>query len=133
MSKRNDLMTTEETALYVRLSPRTLERYRVTGQGPTYLKNGRRVLYRQADLDQWLENNRRRSTSGPRTGAKAEVEEDGATVEEPDPASPVGPRFGAAEQLNAAVAARPAGVSPRFADGGARRFVPIVELRLAKC
>ena len=37
---------------------------------------------------------------GPRAGAKAEVEEDGATVEEPDPASPVGPRFGAAEQLN---------------------------------
>ena len=65
MSKRNDLMTTEETALYVRLSPRTLERYRVTGQGPTYLKNGRRAFYRQADLDQWLENNRRRSTSDP--------------------------------------------------------------------
>ena len=65
MSKRNDLMTTEEAALYVRLSPRTLERYRVTGEGPTYLKNGRRVLYRQADLDQWLENNRRRSTSDP--------------------------------------------------------------------
>ena len=65
MVRRHDLRMTEKAAIYVGLSPRTLERYRVTGQGPTYLKNGRRVLYRQADLDQWLENNRRRSTSDP--------------------------------------------------------------------
>ena len=34
MTKRDDLMTTKEAAAYVRLSPRTLERYRVTGEGP---------------------------------------------------------------------------------------------------
>ena len=47
------------------LSPRTLERYRVTGQGPLYLKVGRRVLYRRVDLDAWLENKVRRSTLDP--------------------------------------------------------------------
>ena len=40
MSKRNDLMTTEEAALYVRLSPRTLERYRVTGRDRRFSKTG---------------------------------------------------------------------------------------------
>ena len=65
MTIRHDLMTTEEAALYVRLSPRTLERYRVTGQGPKFLKVGRLVFYRLRDLDEWLENTVRHSTSDP--------------------------------------------------------------------
>ena len=65
VTKRNDLLTTAEAAAYVGLSPRTLERYRVTGEGPTYLKVGRRVLYRRTDLDKWLDMKVRRSTSDP--------------------------------------------------------------------
>lgn len=61
----NRLLKTEEAARYVRLSPRTLERYRVTGEGPEYLKVGRRVFYRRMKLDEWLERKRRRSTSDP--------------------------------------------------------------------
>jgi hypothetical protein len=49
------------------------------------------------------------------------------------PAFDVGPRLGAAEQLDSRNAARPAEVSPRFADGGARRFVLIAKRGLAKC
>ena len=60
-----DLLTTEEAARYLRLSPRTLERYRMTGEGPEYLKVGGRVFYRKAALDEWLELARRRSTSDP--------------------------------------------------------------------
>ena len=41
MTKPTDLLTTEEAAKYLRLSPRTLERYRVTGEGPRFLKVGR--------------------------------------------------------------------------------------------
>ena len=41
--KRNDLRTTAEAADYLDLSPRTLERYRVTGEGPRFIKLGRRV------------------------------------------------------------------------------------------
>ena len=61
----NDLLTTEEAAEYLHLSPRTLERYRVTGEGPKYLKVGRRVFYRRGDLDRWLDSCIRRSTSDP--------------------------------------------------------------------
>ena len=49
-----DLLDTGEAAAYLHLSPRTLERYRVTGEGPRFLKLGRRVLYRRADLDTWI-------------------------------------------------------------------------------
>ena len=59
------LLTTDEAAAYLRLSPRTLERYRVTGEGPDYMKLGRRVFYEKRALDDWLELRRRRSTSDP--------------------------------------------------------------------
>ena len=140
MSKRNDLMTTEEAALYVRLSPRTLERYRVTGEGPTFLKNGRRVFYRQSDLDQWLENNRRRSTSDPGPEPDRETKKRTASrrsstrqSKRPTRRPPVGPRLGAAGHLSAAEAVRPVGVSPRIADARARWFAAIEDRGLAKC
>ena len=60
-----DLLDTDEAAAYLHLSPRTLERYRVTGEGPRFLKLGRRVLYRRGDLDTWIESRVRRSTSDP--------------------------------------------------------------------
>lgn len=65
MTIQSDLMTTKEAAAYLRLSRRTLERYRVTGQGPVFLKFGRLVFYRRSDLDRWKENRVRRSTSDP--------------------------------------------------------------------
>jgi len=48
------LLTQREAAMALRLSERTLERNRVTGDGPPFVKAGRRVLYRQSDLDQWI-------------------------------------------------------------------------------
>ena len=59
------LRTTKEAAPHVRLSDRTLERYRVTGEGPEFLKIGRLVFYEQSSLDEWLKLKRRRSTSDP--------------------------------------------------------------------
>lgn len=60
-------LNSEEAARILRLSARTLERMRVEGSGPKYLKAGRgtraRVLYRPADLDQWLESRTFSSTS----------------------------------------------------------------------
>jgi predicted DNA-binding transcriptional regulator AlpA len=38
----------------VGLSVFTLQRYRITGGGPKYAKLGRRVVYRVADLDEWV-------------------------------------------------------------------------------
>ena len=58
-------LPTREAANYLGLSHRTLEGMRCRGGGPAFLKLGRRVLYRQADLDQWALSNRRHSTSDP--------------------------------------------------------------------
>ena len=54
---------TRAAALYLGFSPRTLEKWRMTGQGPSYTKRGRRCLYRLEDLDAWAEAGMRRSTS----------------------------------------------------------------------
>jgi len=62
---------TPEAAAYVGCSPRTLEKYRQIGAGPLYLKIGRTVLYRRSQLDAWLEECERRSTSDP--GLRAEA------------------------------------------------------------
>jgi len=53
----------KQAATYVGLSPHTLNRMRVTGEGPLYAKAGRRVLYDRADLDAWIEQ-RKRSFTG---------------------------------------------------------------------
>ena len=49
------LLTPAETAKVLRISVRTLERYRNEGVGPRYVKVGRRVLYRENDIADWLE------------------------------------------------------------------------------
>jgi hypothetical protein len=60
-------LPTKVAAEYVGLSHRTLEAYRVSGDGPPYIKHGGPrsglVLYLPADLDEWLEGRRRQNTS----------------------------------------------------------------------
>ena len=57
------LLSTPEAADYLGVSVSFLNKLRITGGGPSYVKLGRRVLYPKADLDSWLEACRRRSTS----------------------------------------------------------------------
>lgn len=58
-------MRTCEAAEYLRLSPSTLAKLRMSGRGPVYEKAGDRiVLYDEAALDEWLKLGRRRATSG---------------------------------------------------------------------
>lgn len=51
----DDLMTTEELAKYLRLSPRTVEDHRYRGKGPEFvtLPTGA-IRYRLADVDAWV-------------------------------------------------------------------------------
>lgn len=56
-------MTVEEAAKYVGLSVSFMNVKRVRGDGPPYIKLGRRVVYDRADLDLWLESRKRLSTS----------------------------------------------------------------------
>jgi excisionase family DNA binding protein len=59
----DNLLTTPEAAHYVRLGKPTLERFRISGDGPRYCKLGGAVRYRRTDLDAWLESRLIRSTS----------------------------------------------------------------------
>lgn len=68
MSSRQ-FLPTPEAANLLGLSPRTLEKFRLTGDGPAFYKFGRRCLYQRADLDAWAIGRRRRSTSD--TGLEA--------------------------------------------------------------
>ena len=64
MQDRNTTyLDTRAAAAHLGLSPRTLDRYRVSGEGPEFYKLGTRVRYRLADLEAWTESRRRRSTS----------------------------------------------------------------------
>lgn len=48
------LFTQREAAILLRCSQRTLERYRLSGSGPLYVKAGRLVRYRESDLEKWI-------------------------------------------------------------------------------
>ncbi len=52
------LLNTNEAACYVKLSRRTLEKKRLTGGGPRFIKLGRAVRYSMDDLDDWINSNR---------------------------------------------------------------------------
>ena len=58
-------LSTRETAAVLGLRPRTLDRYRVSGEGPVFHKFGARVCYARAELDAWAASRRRASTSDP--------------------------------------------------------------------
>ena len=62
-------LTTPQAAAFVGLGVSSLEKLRVTGGGPAFLKIGRRVVYDTVDLEQWLAKHRRSSTSEVRPPA----------------------------------------------------------------
>jgi excisionase family DNA binding protein len=57
------MLATPQAANYVGLGKSTLDKARLNGNGPRYVKLGRRVLYDSTDLDTWLNQHRRSSTS----------------------------------------------------------------------
>ncbi len=58
-----DYMTAKEAAEYLRSSPSTLAKRRLFGGGPKFCRIGKAIRYRQADLDNWMAESARRSTS----------------------------------------------------------------------
>ena len=62
-AKVETLLTTEQAAWLLRISRKTLERMRVEGRGPRFVKLGRCVRYRQRDLLTWISTNTHQSTS----------------------------------------------------------------------
>ena len=56
-------LDTREAAAWLGLSPKTLERYRVSGEGPDFRKPGTRVHYLLEDLEAWASSRRWTSAS----------------------------------------------------------------------
>ena len=79
-----DHLTTEQAAAHLGLSPRTLERYRVRGGGPPFVSYCNRVHYLRGDLDTWVDERRRLSTSD--TGAFAGKRDRGPVRRKKSPA-----------------------------------------------
>ena len=57
------LLTESEAAEFLRFKPKTLARWRWAGTGPRFLKVGGAVRYTVADLEKFLEEAVRMSTS----------------------------------------------------------------------
>jgi predicted DNA-binding transcriptional regulator AlpA len=51
-------LTEADTARYLGFRPSALRHWRHTGAGPPYLRIGRAIRYRVADLDEWLDAHR---------------------------------------------------------------------------
>jgi excisionase family DNA binding protein len=51
---KKDRLNNEEAAKYLGLKAATLNKWRVYGEGPPFIKVGRLVRYRRADLDAYL-------------------------------------------------------------------------------
>ena len=64
---QNRLLSTAEAANYCGSTKSTLEKLRVLGGSAAYIKLGRKVVYDPSDLDAWLTEKRRRSTSDTST------------------------------------------------------------------
>lgn len=54
------------------ISPRTLERWRVVGEGPRFLKVGANVLYRLRDVEAWEATRVCQSTADATTDERPE-------------------------------------------------------------
>lgn len=59
------MLTTKDAASYLGLAVQTLAKLRVIGESPPFYKFGRQVLYDRSELDAWISERRRRSTSDP--------------------------------------------------------------------
>lgn len=58
MTNHDPLMPTRPAAKYCGYSDRHFIRMRGQGEGPAYIKTPGKVLYRQSDLDAWLDSKR---------------------------------------------------------------------------
>src|ERR1039457_2821621 len=62
-SLRDGLLSPEELAHNLGLSPATLAGWRSQGKGPAYLKAGRRVWYPKAHVERWIQSQIRETSN----------------------------------------------------------------------
>jgi len=59
-----DLLTEREAADIIRRPGETLRYWRWRGEGPPWFKLGRRVVYDRADLETWIDAQKRSTGTG---------------------------------------------------------------------
>ena len=52
-------LTRTEAGEYLRLSPKTLAKWAWAGKGPAYFRAGGRAVYEKAEIDSWLDSQKR--------------------------------------------------------------------------
>jgi len=58
------LMTEQQAAAFLNVNPRTLQKWRVEGGGPRFVRMSRRCIrYWPKDIREWAQNRRKSSTS----------------------------------------------------------------------
>lgn len=50
-----EILTADQAAELLGIRPQTLSVWRLRGKGPSFLKCGRCVRYRRADIEKWLQ------------------------------------------------------------------------------
>jgi hypothetical protein len=65
--------TQEEAATELKVSPRTIDRWRRLDEGPPITKLGRRTLYRRSSLQAWLCEREHRGHGGDGAGEKSKA------------------------------------------------------------
>ena len=60
------LLTSDQATEFLNVGSQTLAQWRSKGGGPTFLRYGRRVMYRKSDLLAWLAEREYQNTSQPR-------------------------------------------------------------------
>jgi Helix-turn-helix domain len=60
---REPLLDTDAAAERLNVAKQTLAMWRLKGRGPQFISMGRKILYDPATLDEFIEANRRTSTS----------------------------------------------------------------------
>ena len=78
MTEETNYLNTLQAAAYLGLSTRTLDRYRVSGDGPVFHRFSARVRYLRVDLDAWAVTRRRVSTSDDGSGERPAEAQAGA-------------------------------------------------------
>lgn len=63
MRNSTPLMRPRQAAEHLGVAVASLAKWRVSGDGPEFLKLGAAVRYRMQDLDAWVESRRARSTA----------------------------------------------------------------------
>lgn len=62
-NEKQTLLTVQQVSEAYGIAKSTLAKMRLNGDGPVFVKLGRRVFYRHDDLNAWVFENRFRSTS----------------------------------------------------------------------